>query len=90
LLTLLKFYADWCGPCKAMAPTVIQVVEELQDEVVLSEVNIDDNPQLRAEYGIRSIPSFVLLKGTEEVSRKIGSCSASELKDWITNESGNL
>lgn len=82
MLTLLKFYADWCGPCKNMAPLVEKL--DAEDEMlIVSNVNIDDNPQLRAEYGIRSIPAFVLLEDRKEVARKIGSCTFSELKEFV-------
>ena len=90
MITLLKFYADWCGPCKAMTPTMDRIKEEYKDEVVFSDINIDDNPQTRLDYGIRSIPAFVLLKDREELSRQTGSQTVSQLAEWLDDELGRL
>lgn len=86
MLTLLKFKAEWCGPCKAMLPTMDAIKEEFKDTVIVSDVDIDDNPQLRVEYHIRSIPAFVLIKDRKEIARSVGSKTLSEMKDWL-NES---
>lgn len=85
--TLLKFYADWCGPCKAVAPTIDKLAEELKDQIIVQPVNIDDNPQVRADYGIRSIPAFVLVEDGKEIARRQGGGSYSEMKGWILGES---
>ena len=86
MLTLLKFYADWCGPCKAMIPTMDKIKEEFSDDVIISNINIDDNPQVRAQYGIRSIPSFVLLKDGQEIDRKVGSQTYGQLEEWLESK----
>jgi len=86
--TLLKFHASWCGPCKAMAPIVEQLDAE-DDNLIVTSVDIDDNPQLRADYNIRSIPAFVLLENRKEVARKVGSCTLSELRSFV-DESRSL
>jgi len=82
MLTLLKFKADWCKPCKAMIP-VVDALKEQNPDVIFQDVDIDNDPQLRADYGIRSIPSFVVLKDRKEVKRKIGSSTLSELKELL-------
>ena len=82
MLTLLKFKADWCGPCKAMTPVINKLMEENKD-VIFQEVDIDNDPQLRAEYAIRSIPSFVVLKDRKEINRKVGSGTLSEMKEFL-------
>lgn len=86
MLTLLKFYADWCGPCKAMIPTMDKLKEEFSDDVIFSDVNIDDNPQVRAQYGIRSIPAFVLVKDGQEIDRKVGSATYGDLETWLESK----
>ena len=82
MLTLLKFKADWCKPCQAMAPIVKQLDEE-DDNLIVQDVDIEANPQVRADYHIRSIPAFVLLKDRQEIARHVGSCSLSELKEFV-------
>jgi len=88
MLTLLKFYADWCGPCRNMTPIIEQLDAE-DDDLIVTNVNIDDNPQVRHEYHIRSIPAFVLLKDRQEVARRVGSGTLTELKEFV-RESRNL
>lgn len=63
--TLIKFYADWCGPCQIMKPVVEKIAEK--HNLALQEVNIDTSPDLAAKYGVRSIPTLVLVDGDEEV-----------------------
>ena len=89
MLTLLKFKAEWCAPCKAMLPAMETIKEEFKDTMIVSDVDIDDNPQLRLDFHIRSIPAFVLVKDGKEISRSIGSKTIGELRDWL-NESRNL
>lgn len=83
MLTLLKFHAEWCNPCKAMAPIVEQIKDEYSDTLIVQDVNIDDNPQLRADYSVRSIPTFVLIKDGKEIDRKNGSGTLSEMMEWL-------
>ncbi len=82
MLTLLKFYAEWCKPCAALKPTIEKLDAE-DDYLIVSNVDIDDNPQLKVDYSIRSIPTLVLLRDGEEVARKVGSSSLGELKAWV-------
>lgn len=81
MLTLMQFKAEWCGPCKAMQPTVEKLKED--EGLIISVVDIDNNPQVRLDYQIRSIPAFVLIKDRVEVARKIGSASLSDMQEWI-------
>jgi thioredoxin 1 len=89
VITMLKFYADWCAPCTAMTPLVEEVKKKFPHDLIVTNVNIDDNAQLRAEYYIRSIPAFVLIKDRKEIARNVGIMTASEMEDWI-HEQRNL
>lgn len=89
MITIIKFYADWCGPCKALQPTWDKIKEEFAESVIFQDVNIDDNPQTRADYNVRSIPAFVMIKDRQEIARRQGGGTFSELEDWVI-ESGNL
>jgi len=81
-LTLLKFWAPWCRPCQNMAP-IIEKIDAEDDLLIVQNVNIDDNPNVRQEYNIRSIPAFVLVKDRKEIARKVGSGTYSEMKEFI-------
>ena len=77
-VTLVDFYADWCGPCQAMG----KVLEEMKDVNIL-KVNTDDFDQLSASFGVMSIPTLILIKDGEEVDKRIGLQSKSELEEFI-------
>lgn len=83
MLTLLRFHATWCGPCKALEPTMDQLKIELKDYVKFADIDIESNPQLRVDYGIRSIPAIVLTEDGKEVARRTGGASYTDLLDWI-------
>ncbi len=70
-LALVDFYADWCGPCKMLAPVIAELAEE-HPEVRFFKVNIDENAELAARYGVMSIPTVVLIKGGETLSTEVG------------------
>lgn len=87
MLTVLKFKADWCGPCKAMNP----IMEKLKEEyptVIFQDVDIDDNPQLRHEYGVRTIPTFVAVMEKKEVGRRASSGTLSDMREFINEHRG--
>lgn len=79
---LIDFYADWCGPCKMLAPTIEQLAEELQD-VVVGKVNVDENADIARTYGVMSIPTVVVLRDGEEVQRTVGFTSRAKLLSMI-------
>ena len=88
MLTLIKFHASWCAPCKAIAP-VIEQLDADDDELIVVGIDIDENPQERANYHVRSIPTFILVgEDGLEVARKTGSASLSEMKAWVEESRG--
>ncbi len=76
---LVDFYADWCGPCKMMAPVVEEISEELQDKVKVCKVNVDENQDLAMQYGIMSIPTLVFIKNGKLEKTLVGLRDKQEL-----------
>jgi len=81
---LVDFWAEWCGPCKQIAPALDQIAEELADQVTIAKLNVDENPGVAGTYGIRSIPTLMLFKDGKMASTKVGAAPKGELKRWIT------
>ena len=71
-LAMVDFWADWCGPCKMLTPTVEALAEQYGDRVVTGKVNVDEEPELARRFGIMSIPTVVFLKNGKEMERKVG------------------
>jgi len=69
---LLDFYADWCGPCRMVAPIVDEIAEE-RDDVLVGKVNVDEEQELAGQFGVFSIPTLVVLRGGNEVNRQLGA-----------------
>ena len=80
---LVDFWAEWCGPCKQIAPVLDQISGEMGDNLTIAKVNIDDNPNTPTSYGVRSIPTMLLIKGGEVAAMKVGACPKSVLEEWI-------
>jgi thioredoxin 1 len=83
---LVDFWAEWCGPCRVLGPTLEQLAGELGDKLSVVKVNIDENPEAPARYGVRSIPTMILFKDGAPVTTQVGAAPKSILKSWI--ESG--
>jgi thioredoxin 1 len=81
---VVDFWAEWCGPCKMIAPALEEIAEEMQGKVTIAKLNVDENPSVAGTYGIRSIPTLLLFKDGKMASSKIGAAPKSELKRWIT------
>ena len=84
---VVDFWAEWCGPCKQIAPALEDIASEMGDKITVAKVNIDDNPQTPAKYGVRGIPTLILFKDGEVASMKVGAMPKSKIQEWI--ESAN-
>src|SRR5512139_3591858 len=80
---LVDFWADWCGPCKMIAPSLEEISEELADKVTIAKVDIMENTDISSKYGVQSIPLMVLFKGGQPVAHKLGAAPKSQLKGWL-------
>ena len=80
---LVDFWAEWCGPCKQIAPSLDEIGAELGDKLTIAKVNIDDNPETPSKYGVRGIPTLMLFKDGEVASMKVGALPKSKLMEWV-------
>jgi len=80
---LVDFWAEWCAPCKAIAPSLEEISEEMKDKLKVVKVNVDENPTVSHSYSIRSIPALMIFKNGEKVSEKMGALPKSALQAWV-------
>lgn len=81
---LVDFYAEWCGPCKAMAPALEEVAKEMEGTVKVAKIDVDANPEITNKYGIQAMPTLILFKGGEVAARHTGALvQKSKLEAWI-------
>ena len=80
---LVDFWAEWCGPCKAIAPSLEEISEEMKDKLKVVKVNVDENPTVSQNYSIRSIPALMIFKYGVKVSEKMGAIPKSALQAWV-------
>ena len=80
---LVDFWAEWCGPCKMVAPFLDQLATDMEGRVTVAKVNIDENPQTPQKYGIRGIPTMLLFKNGQVAATKIGALPKSKLYEWV-------
>lgn len=83
---LVDFWADWCGPCKMIAPALEEISEELSDQITIAKMDIMENTGVPGEIGVQSIPLMVLFKDGKAVAQKLGAAPKSQLKQWIESE----
>ncbi len=80
---LVDFWAEWCGPCKAIAPALEEIAADLQGKLTVAKINIDENPQTPMKYGIRGIPTLLLFKNGQVAATKIGQVPKTKLVEWV-------
>ena len=80
---LVDFWAEWCGPCKQIAPALEQIAAELGGQVTVAKVNIEDSPSTPSRYGVRGIPTLMLFKDGQMASMKVGAMPKQKILDWL-------
>jgi thioredoxin 1 len=80
---LVDFWAEWCGPCKMIAPFLEDLAADKAGKLTVAKVNIDQNPQSPTKYGVRGIPTMILFKGGKAVATKIGALPKTKLYEWV-------
>jgi thioredoxin 1 len=81
---VVDFWAEWCGPCRAITPALEEISKSLDGKVKIVKLNVDENPSTAAKYGIMSIPTLMLFKDGQLASRQIGAAPKQKLEQWIT------
>lgn len=82
---LVDFWADWCGPCKMIAPILEEIAQEYGDKVIIAKLNVDQNPSISPKFGIRGIPTLLLFKDSKVVATQVGALSKLQLKTFLDN-----
>jgi thioredoxin 1 len=85
---LVDFWAEWCGPCKMIGPSLEEISDELGEQVTIVKLNIDENPDSPGKYGVRGIPTMILFKDGAPAATKVGAEPKGRLKAWLEGELG--
>ena len=81
---VVDFWAEWCGPCRMIAPALEEIAGAMGDKVKIVKLNVDENPGVASKYGIMSIPTLMIFKNGELASRQVGAAPKAKLEQWIT------
>ena len=84
---LVDFWAEWCGPCKAIGPALEEIADNMGDEITIAKLNIDEIPSTPQAYNVRGIPTLLMFKNGEVVAEKIGAMPKSALEQWVSDNS---
>jgi thioredoxin 1 len=82
---LVDFWAEWCGPCRAISPALEEIAGELAGKLTIAKVNIDENPKTPNDYGVRGIPTLILFKNGKPAATQVGALPRSRLKEWVSS-----
>lgn len=80
---LVDFWAEWCGPCKMVAPVLEELAQEMGEQITIAKINVEENPDTPTNFGVRGIPTMILFKNGEPVATKVGALPKEKLKAWI-------
>jgi thioredoxin 1 len=80
---LVDFWAEWCGPCRQIAPALEELANEYEGKLTVAKVNIDENPQVPTKYGVRGIPTLMIFQNGQVAATKVGALPKTKIKEWI-------
>jgi thioredoxin 1 len=80
---LVDFWAEWCGPCKIIAPALEEIAQEMSGRVTVAKMNIDENPMTPQKYGVRGVPTLMLFKDGAVAATKVGTLPKNQLAEWV-------
>ena len=82
---IVDFWAEWCGPCRMIAPALDEIAGAMGDKVKIVKLNVDESPKTASKYGVMSIPTLMVFKGGEMASRQVGAAPKAKLQQWISS-----
>lgn len=80
---VVDFWAEWCGPCRMIAPALEELAGELEGKVTVAKINIDENPGIPTKYGVRGVPTLMIFQNGQVAATKVGALPKSKIKEWI-------
>jgi thioredoxin 1 len=80
---MVDFWAEWCGPCRQIAPALEELANEYEGKITVAKINIDENPQVPTKYGVRGIPTLMIFHNGQVAATKVGALPKTKIKEWI-------